>query len=136
MVPPHGKPRVQAASYEESPRKRFWERYGTGPHEIRTLAISLSQQAVGRTLRPDGRPFNQESAEYFAGHEVDELGYRQLHDIDPDYRREQYLIVEPFLDPYRRREYIVQQEEEIKRMQDRLAKLEAIYSEKLKIKEG
>jgi hypothetical protein len=119
----------------EGQRRGSWLRYGTGAHEVRTLSISLSQQAVGKTLTPNGRPFNPESAEYFAGHEVDELRYRQLHDLDPDYRREQYRIVEPYLDPYGRREFSAEQEEQMKQMQERLAKLEAVYSEKLKIKE-
>jgi len=65
-------------------------RYGLGPHEVRDVAISLSQKAVSQG-------FNPESADYFAGHTVDPLGYRKLHDIDPEYRSQQYLIVEPFL---------------------------------------
>jgi hypothetical protein len=58
------------------------------------LAISLSQRAISKG-------FNPESAEYYAGHTVDSLGYRQLHDIDASYRLEQYKIVEPYLDASR-----------------------------------
>ena len=94
-----------------------WTRYGLGTHKIRTLAISQSQSAIGKTLNLDGRPFNPESAEYFAGHDVDELGYRQLHGLDPGYRKEQYLIVEPYLDPYGKREFTAQQQDEIEKMQ-------------------
>jgi len=70
--------------------KGSWERYGVGPHNLRDLAISLSQAAMNKG-------FNPQSADYFAGHTIDELGYRQLHDLNPKYRREQYRIVEPFL---------------------------------------
>jgi len=70
--------------------KGSWERYGVGPHNLRDLAISMSQAAASRD-------FNPQSADYFAGHTIDELGYRQLHDLNPKYRREQYQIVEPFL---------------------------------------
>jgi len=68
-------------------------RYGLGPHEVRDVAISLSQKAVSQG-------FNPESAEYFVGHTVDPLGYRKPHDIDPEYRKQQYVIVEPFLNLY------------------------------------
>jgi len=68
-------------------------RYGLGPHEVRDIAISLSQKAVSQG-------FNPESADYFAGHTVDPLGYRKLHELDPDYRKRQYVIVEPFLNLY------------------------------------
>jgi len=70
--------------------KGSWERYGVGPHNLRDLAISMSQAAMSEG-------FNPQSADYFAGHTIDDLGYRQLHDLDPKYRREQYQIVEPFL---------------------------------------
>ncbi len=46
------------------------------------------------------------------------------------------MIVEPYLDPYGKREFTAQQEDEIKKMQERLASLEKIFTEKLKIKES
>jgi hypothetical protein len=105
-----------------------WTRYGLGTHKIRTLAISQSQSAIGKTLNLDGRPFNPESAEYFAGHEVDELGYRQLHGLDPNYRREQYMIVEPYLDPYGKREFTAQQEEEIETLKQQMAEIRQAFT--------
>jgi len=113
-----------------------WNRYGVGAHNMRDLAISQSQAAIGKTLRPQGTCFNPESAEYFSGHDIDELHYRQLHDLNPNYRREQYRIVERYIDPYERREFTPDQEQEFNQMEERLAKLEAIYTERLKIKEG
>lgn len=62
------------------------------------MALSFSQQGVGKE-NEDGERFQESSAEYFAGHTVDELGYRKLHDLDPDYRKRQYQLVEPFLSP-------------------------------------
>jgi len=73
--------------------KETWRRYGTGPHQLRDLSISLSQRAISEG-------FNPESAEYFAGHTIDPLGYRNLHGIDPNYRKAQYEIVEKFINPY------------------------------------
>ena len=80
-------------SAPNAPRET-WRRYGTGPHELRDLGISLSQRAIAKD-------FNPESAEYFAGHMVDALGYRKLHSMEAEYRLEQYQIVEPYLDVMR-----------------------------------
>lgn len=123
---------LTSLGYRPKSSEGTWNRYGVSPHKIRTLAISQSQAAAGKTLKRNGRSFNQESAEYFAGHEIDELGYKQLHALDVDYRREQYLIVEKYLDPYERREFPQEQEieelkirlKEMESMKERLAKLE------------
>jgi hypothetical protein len=60
------------------------------------LALSLSQQAVG-VENELGERFQESSAEYFAGHTIDSLGYRKIHDLDAEYRKRQYQIVEPYL---------------------------------------
>ena len=73
-------------------------RYGYSIKEIRDLALSLSQRAVGEK-NARGEPYTGESSEYFCGHNVDPLAYRRLHELDPEYRRRQYKIVEPFLSP-------------------------------------
>jgi len=85
-------------------------RYGLGPHEVRDVAISLSQKAVSQG-------FNPESADYFAGHTVDPLGYRKLHELDPDYRKRQYMIVEPFLNLHSSRVEASISEEELRKKQ-------------------
>jgi len=84
--PPH-------AHHNKRTGRPIWSRYGVGPHELRDLAISQSERAIS-----DG--FNPESAEYFAGHIIDPLGYRKLHGLDPEYRRSQYSITEKYLDPF------------------------------------
>jgi hypothetical protein len=60
------------------------------------LSLSLSQMAVGKE-NERGEPFQKDSAEYFAGHTIDALGYRKLHELDPEYRKRQYQLVEPHL---------------------------------------
>lgn len=74
------------------------DRYGKSIKELRDLALSFSQQAVGKE-NESGERFQESSAEYFAGHTVDELGYKKLHDLAPEYRKRQYQLVEPFLSP-------------------------------------
>jgi hypothetical protein len=73
-------------------------RYGVSIKELRDLSLSLSQQAVGKENEL-GEAFQKESAEYFAGHTVDALGYRKIHELDPKYRMRQYQLVEPYLSP-------------------------------------
>jgi hypothetical protein len=60
--------------------------------------LSLSQRAVGEK-NSRSEPYVAESSEYFCGHNVDPLAYRRIHELDPEYRRRQYKIVEPFLSP-------------------------------------
>jgi hypothetical protein len=73
-------------------------RYGVSVKELRDLSLSLAQQAVGKE-NDLGERFQESSAEYFAGHTIDDLGYRKLHQLDPGYRKRQYQIVEPYLSP-------------------------------------
>jgi hypothetical protein len=73
-------------------------RYGVSVKELRDLSLSLSQQAVGKE-NDLGERFQESSAEYFAGHTVDDLGYRKLHQLEPEYRKRQYQLVEPYISP-------------------------------------
>ena len=77
-------------------------------------------------------------AEFWLGHTVDPMGYNKFFN-DKEYVRKQYLIAERYLNIISvppASEEVKRQEEEIKKMQERLASLEAIFSEKLKIKES
>ena len=73
-----------------------WSRYGYSIKELRDLAISLAQRAVGKE-NDQGEGFLESSTEYFAGHNLDPLQYRKLHKLDADFRKRQYSLVEPFL---------------------------------------
>jgi hypothetical protein len=110
-------------------------RYGYSIKEIRDLALSLSQRAVGEK-NSRGEPYTGESSEYFCGHNIDPLAYRRLHELDPEYRRRQYKIVEPFLSPLSHPRHATEsqleaQQKRIEEMQKRLEALEAIQTERL-----
>jgi hypothetical protein len=110
-------------------------RYGVSIKEIRDLALSLSQRAVGEK-NSRGEPYIAESSEYFCGHNVDPLAYRRLHELDPEYRRRQYKLVEPFLSPLSHPRYATQsqleaQQKTIEEMKKRLEAVEAIQTERL-----
>ncbi len=110
-------------------------RYGVSIKEIRDLALSLSQRAVGEK-NSRGEPYIAESSEYFCGHNVDPLAYRRLHELDPEYRRRQYKLVEPFLSPLSHPRHATQsqlevQQKTIEEMKRRLEAVETIQSERL-----
>ena len=110
-------------------------RYGYSIKEIRDLALSLSQRAVGEK-NSRGEPYTGESSEYFCGHNVDPLAYRRLHELDPEYRRRQYKIVEPFLNPLSHPRHATQskleaQQKTIEEMKGRLEALETVQTESL-----
>ncbi len=82
--------------------------------------------------------FDLSCCEFWLGHIVDPLGYDKFFN-DTEYVKKQYLIAEKYLNilsiaPASKE--VEHQKEELRKVQDRLEKLEAIYSEKLKIKEG
>jgi len=110
-------------------------RYGVSIKEIRDLALSLSQRAVGEK-NSRGEPYTGESSEYFCGHNVDPLAYRRLHELDPEYRRRQYKIVEAFLSPLSHPRHATQsqleaQQKTIEQMKQRLEALETVQTERL-----
>ncbi len=102
-------------------------RYGVSIKEIRDLALSLSQRAVGEK-NSHGEPYVAESSEYFCGHNVDPLAYRRIHELDPEYRRRQYKIVEPFLSPLSHPRHATQSliEAQQKKMEEMAKRIEAI----------
>jgi hypothetical protein len=63
-------------------------RYGFNMHNTRDLAISLLNTAPG---------FNPLCAEFWAGHEIDPLGYNQFYNIKPQYVEQQYRLALPYL---------------------------------------
>lgn len=72
------------------------------------------------------------------GHNIDPLFYNKIWKLDSEYNLTQYKIAERYLNILStplESEQIQQQQEELKKMQERLAKLEAIYSERIRIKE-
>jgi len=115
--------------HRNAPKNPSHLRFGLGVHELRDLAISQSQRAISEG-------FNPESAEYYAGHSIDPFHYRKLHNLDPQYRKEQYVIVQKFLNPNfdEQQRKLRDQTQEIAEMRERLATLEAVFSEKIKIK--
>jgi len=115
-------------------RGKQWQRYGASVKELRDLSLSLAQRAEGRTTGTSD-PFSYRSAEYFAGHEIDELHYRKLHGMDIEYRQTQYRIVEPYVSPISGvtldHEKTKELEAKNKELEARLERLEAISVERL-----
>jgi hypothetical protein len=110
-------------------------RYGVSIKEIRDLALSLSQRAVGEK-NSRGEPYIAESSEYFCGHNIDHLAYRRLHELDPEYRRRQYKLVEPYLSPLSHPRHATQsqleaQQKRMEEMQKRIEALEIVQTERL-----
>lgn len=52
-------------------------------------------------------------------------------DSSATYRKESYLIVESYLDPYEKSEFTAEREREIREMKECLERLEAIYTQKI-----
>lgn len=71
-------------------------RYGVSVKELRDLAASIAQTCVGRT-NEQNEVFLESSIEYFMGHSVDEMHYRKMHELSPEFRKRQYLMTEPYL---------------------------------------
>ncbi len=63
-------------------------RYGYNAHNTRDLAISLLNTVSG---------LNPKCIEFWAGHEIDRLGYNQFYNLKPDYVLEQYGLANPHL---------------------------------------
>ena len=118
-------------------------RYGVSVKELRDLAFSLAQQAVGKT-NERGETFLESSIEYFGGHTVDPMNYRKIHKLDPDFRRRQYQIAEPYISPIsgpptrnvEAQKRLEQIELENKDLKARLDRLEAISVERLVLAAG
>jgi hypothetical protein len=74
------------------PKVRGWTqigtRYGFNLHNTRDLAISLLNTVSG---------LNPKCCEFWAGHDIDPLGYNQFFSVKPDYVEDQYRLAEPHL---------------------------------------
>ncbi len=72
------------------PRRRggHTTRYGYNAHNTRDLAISLLNTIPG---------INPQAINFWAGHDIDPLGYNQFYSIKPEYVLEQYRLAEPHL---------------------------------------
>ncbi len=104
-------------------------RYGFNVHNTRDLAISLLNTVAG---------LNPQCIEFWAGHEVDPLGYNQFYSIKPDYVLDQYGLAEPHLNilsgwqPEKLNEMAKENEE----LRGRLERLEGRFETILKTKFG
>lgn len=104
-------------------------RYGFYAHDTRDIAKSL----LHTHAKSEG--FDLDCAEFWMGHTIDPLGYDKFYENE-EYVKKQYLIAEKYLNILSvplASEQVKRQEEEIKQMQDRLAKIEETYSELLKV---
>ncbi len=63
-------------------------RYGFNAHNTRDIGISLLNTVSG---------LNPKCIEFWAGHDIDPLGYNQFYSIKPQYVEEQYKLAEPYL---------------------------------------
>jgi hypothetical protein len=99
-------------------------RYGFNANNSRDLAISLLNTVNG---------LNPKCIEFWAGHEIDRLGYNQFYALKPDYVLEQYKIAEPYLNllSHPSNEAATQEKEEmkeyIKHQDERIKRLEGQY---------
>jgi hypothetical protein len=105
-------------------------RYGYNTHEMRDVARSL----LHTKGKHDG--LDDLAIEFFMGHEVDPLHYNKFY-LDREYMIQQYRIAEPYLNiisvPSTSQE-TEEQKRTIAKLEERLAKLEAVQTERLMLK--
>ncbi len=70
------------------PGERYTVRYGFNVHNTRDLAISVLNTVSG---------LNPKCIEFWAGHDIDPLGYNQFYSVKPQWVQEQYKLAEPYL---------------------------------------
>jgi hypothetical protein len=63
-------------------------RYGFNPHNTRDLTISTLNTVAG---------LNPKAIEFWAGHDIDPLGYNQFYSTSPQYVEDQYRLAMPYL---------------------------------------
>jgi hypothetical protein len=102
-------------------------RHGYNLHEFRDLARSIVEKAKVEN-------FNTLSAEYWMGHTVDPLFYNKIWTMDADYNRSQYKIAEKYLNVLSGSAGVSESQTRIKELEDRLAKLEAVYTKTIEVK--
>jgi hypothetical protein len=104
-------------------------RYGFNVHNTRDLAISELCTVPG---------FNVMVADFIAGHEIDPLRYKEFYKTKPQYVEEQYRLAAPYLSivgaPPGSQE-TEEQKRTITRLEERLAKLEAVHTEELVVED-
>jgi hypothetical protein len=106
---------------------KLTSRYGLGMHELRDLARSLLEKAKEVN-------FNTLSAEYWMGHTVDRMFYNKVWTLDPEYNLAQYRIAEKYLNVLSGSAGVSEAQTRIKELEDRLAKLEAVYTKTIEVK--
>ena len=117
----------RAGMIQKMPQHDHGSRYGYNTHEMRDAALSL----LHTKAKKDG--FDLDCAEFWLGHTVDPLKYDKFYK-DKNYMPTQYRIAEPYLNiitaPSTSQE-TEEQKQTIAKLEERLAKLEAVHSERL-----
>jgi len=96
------------------PSKKHTTRYGYNAHNTRDLAISLLETVPG---------LNPNCAQFWAGHEIDPLGYNQFYNVKPEYVEEQYRLALPYLNIISGAKNPEQSRKEIEEMRGELKEL-------------
>jgi len=99
-------------------------RYGYNLHEMRDVAKSLWHESGADLL----------VADFCMGHTVDALGYDKVYQLSPDYAVRQFKAAEPYITLTEVRT-TRESTRDMQELKDRLARLETIYMEKIRIKE-
>ena len=99
-------------------------RYGYNLHEMRDVGKSLWHESGADLL----------VAELAMGHTVDALGYDKIYTLSPDYAVRQFKIAEPYITLTEVRT-TRESTRDMQELKDRLARLETIYMERIRIKE-
>jgi len=99
-------------------------RYGFNLHEMRDVAKSLWHESGADLL----------VADFCMGHTVDPLGYDKIYTLSPDYAVRQFKQAEPYLTLTEVRT-TRESTRDMQELKDRLARLETIYMERIRIKE-
>ena len=120
--------------------------YGYGMHNLRDLARSILETVQGKRLNPNDpieQAFKTSSGEFWMGHTLDPLGYQQIQKLDREFSPKQYRIAESTLNIISHMEHpdvekivdsrIAQRDAVIQQLQDRLTKLEKVYTKKMEV---
>jgi len=99
-------------------------RYGYNLHEMRDVAKSLWHESGADLL----------VADFCMGHTVDALGYDKVYQLSPDYAVRQFKTAEPYI-TLTEVKTTRESTRDMQDLKDRLARLETIYMERIRIKE-
>jgi len=106
-------------------RGQYGSRYGVNIHEMRDLARSVWHKSGA----------DKDVAEFLMGHVVDRNKYDKIYNLDPEWVREEYRKALPYLNLISGEAANRQQQDKVRMLEERLAKLETIYMEKVLVKE-